>query len=214
MTLWNYRHSTGAPKSKWDHYFEAYELHLQKFRKTNVSLLEIGVSTGESLGLWRNYLGPFSHIVGVDIDESAVAHVQRGIDIRIGDQSDIGFLASVNEEFGPFDIIVDDGSYMMPHIVASFSYLYPRLSRNWVYVVEDLHTAYWQEFGGGLNSPGSFVNISKQFVDRLNADCSRGQVEPDFITKNTFSTSFYDSMVVYQRGRNRPRYCSGWASRQ
>lgn len=67
-------------------------------------------------------------------------------------------------------------------------------------MVEDLHTAYWDEFGGGLNKPESFVNISKGFIDRLNADHSRGALEADFITRQTFGISFYDSMIVFEKG--------------
>jgi len=66
--------------------------------------------------------------------------------------------------------------------------------------VEDLHTAYWEEFGGGLKKDDSFINISKHFIDRLNADHSRGAVEPDLITRHTFGISFYDSVVVFEKG--------------
>ena len=88
----------------------------------------------------------------------------------------------------------------MEHILASFQYLYPKLPKNGLYIVEDLHTAYWPEYGGGINNPNTFINISKNFIDNLNADHSRGAREPDFITRNTFSISFYDSVVVMERG--------------
>ena len=67
-------------------------------------------------------------------------------------------------------------------------------------MVEDLHTAYWDEFGGGASKPDTFINISKNFIDRLNADHSRGQVAPSFITRQTFGISFYDSVVVFDKG--------------
>src|SRR5213082_3475825 len=59
-------------------------------------------------------------------------------------------------------------------------------SKNGVYLVEDLHTAYWDEFGGGVSKPETFINLSKEYIDRLNADHSRGQVVPNFITRQTF----------------------------
>ena len=45
--------------------------------------------------------------------------------------------------------VLDDGSHQMHHIVATFNFLYQRLPKNGVYMVEDLHTAYWKEYGGG-----------------------------------------------------------------
>jgi hypothetical protein len=67
--------------------------------------------------------------------------------------------------------------------------------------VEDLHTAYWKEYGGDITDKNTFVNISKSFVDDLNAHHSRGVLKPNFITDNTFGISFYDSVIVYERGR-------------
>jgi len=42
--------------------------------------------------------------------------------------------------------------------------------------------------------------VSKRFIDQLNADHSRGQIEPTFITRQTFGISFYDSVVVFEKG--------------
>ena len=104
------------------------------------------------------------------------------------------------QEFGAPDVVLDDGSHQMRHILKSFNYLYPRMPKNGVYLVEDLHTAYWEEFGGGATSPDSFINVAKGFVDRLNADHSRGAIEADYITRQTLGISFYDSVVAFQKG--------------
>jgi len=88
----------------------------------------------------------------------------------------------------------------MDHIASTFEYLYPKVSKNGLYIVEDLHTAYWEEYGGGHEKSGTFINISKEFIDRLNADFSRGAIQPDFITRHTFGISFYDSVIVFERG--------------
>lgn len=150
--------------------------------------------------MWQRFFGPLATIVGIDINPDCAKHEELGIHVRIGDQSDPKFLDSIISEFGQPDIVVDDGSHMMNHITKSFQHLYPKLSKNGLYVVEDLHTAYWEEFGGGVHNDDSFINISKEFVDQLNADYSRGVIEPDFMTRNTFGISFYDSVVVFERG--------------
>ena len=40
---------------KWDHYFEIYDNHFSRFRRKNIVVLEIGVSHGGSLCMWKKY---------------------------------------------------------------------------------------------------------------------------------------------------------------
>jgi hypothetical protein len=150
--------------------------------------------------MWSRFFGPLTTVIGIDVNPACKQHESDGIHVRIGDQSDPKFLEEVINEFGVPDIVLDDGSHRMDHIFSSFQYLYPRLPKNGLYIVEDLHTAYWEEFGGGVEKPNTFINLSKNFVDKLNADHSRGAIQPDFITRNTFSICFYDSVVVMERG--------------
>jgi len=80
--------------------------------------------------------------------------------------------------------------------------LYPRTSPNGVYIVEDLHTAYWDEFGGGLKREGTFVELCKSLIDELNAYHTREQVRVSEFTKLTLSMHSYDCMAVFERGRH------------
>jgi len=123
------------------------------------------------------------------------------ISIRIGDQSDPKFLKQIIDEFGSPDVVLDDGSHMMSHISASFKFLYPRMSKSGVYMVEDLHTAYWDEFEGGLGRKGSFIEQANGLIDELNADHSRGAVPISEFSRTTVSMHFYDSVVAFERGR-------------
>ena len=94
----------------------------------------------------------------------------------------------------------------MSHIKASFDVLYPRVERNGAYLVEDLHTAYWEEYEGGLRRAGSFLEYCKGLLDELNADHTRGAVEPSAFTHSTHSMHFYDSMVVFEKGRHTDKH--------
>jgi hypothetical protein len=69
-------------------------------------------------------------------------------------------------------------------------------------MVEDLHTAYWPEFEGGLHRDESFIEQCKGLIDELNADHSRGALAPTAFTGSTLSMHFYDSVVVFERGRH------------
>jgi hypothetical protein len=201
MSLWqDFLTNDGKIIDKWVHYFPIYERHFDWYRNKSLTFLEIGVFKGGSLQMWQRYFGPFAKIVGIDIDERCLAHEAPGISVRIGDQKDHHFLQSVIDEFGVPDIVLDDGSHRMDDINATFEFFYPKMPKNGIYLVEDLHTAYWNEYGGGLDEPMSFMNRAKTFIDRLNADHSRGAVVPDFMTRGTFSINFYDSVIVFEKG--------------
>jgi hypothetical protein len=185
---------------KWVHYFPIYERHFSWYRNKSLTFLEIGVARGGSLPMWQRFFGPMAKIVGIDIDPKCQAHEVPGTFVRIGDQSDEKFLQSLIDEFGVPDVVLDDGSHQMDHIAKSFHFLYPKLPKNGVYMVEDLHTAYWEEYGGGATRPETFINAAKGFIDQLNADHSRAQITPDVITRQTYGISFYDSIVVLEKG--------------
>lgn len=201
MSLWqDFLTHDGQIAHKWVHYFAVYERHFERYRNHSVTLLEIGVGKGGSLELWQGYLGPLARIVGIDIEPACKACERPGIDVRIGSQSDVEFLARIIDEFGVPDIVIDDGSHRMDDIAATFAYLYPLLGKNATYLVEDLHTAYREEYGGGLERPGTFIEFTKQCIDRLNADHSRGAIAPDCFTRDTFGIHIYDSIVCFEKG--------------
>jgi cephalosporin hydroxylase len=207
MTLWSeFLTNQGRQIHKWTHYFPVYECHLSRFVNRTTTFVEIGVSTGGSLQLWKRYLGPFARIVGIDIDPACKAVEEEQISVRIGDQSDINFLQQIIDEFGSPDVLIDDGSHMMEHIRVSFEFLYPRMDKNGVYLVEDLHTAYWEEYGGGFKHSGSFIEKCKSLIDEFNADHSRGTVPVSTFSKITHSIHFYDSVAVFERGQHIKKY--------
>jgi cephalosporin hydroxylase len=201
MNLWHdFKTNQGKAVGKWLHYFPIYERHFSAFHNKTVTVIEIGVHLGGSLQMWRRFFGPLATIVGIDINPECLNHQEEGVHVRIGDQSDEGFLQSVLDEFGKPDVVLDDGSHQTTHLLKTFLFLYPKLTKNGIYLVEDMHTAYWDEYGGGVGKPETFINVSKQFVDNLNADHARGALIPDFITRHTFGICFYDSVVVFERG--------------
>jgi hypothetical protein len=201
MSLWqDFQTNDDFTMLKWHHYFPIYEKHFSPWRNKTVTVLEIGIFKGGSLGMWRRFFGPLSTIIGIDIDPSCKQYQADGVHVRIGDQSDQSFLQSIIDEFGVIDVVIDDGSHHMDHVGKTFQFLYPLVSKNGHYVIEDLHTAYFEEYGGGINSDKSFINYSKKLIDDLNADHSRGAIEPNQFTRNTFGMSFYDSVIVFERG--------------
>jgi len=176
------------------HYFPIYEKHFSRFINQSVVFWEIGVWKGGSLQLWKQYFGPFVTIVGIDINPKCKKAEEDQIHVRIGDQSDVIFLQSILDEFGPPDVILDDGSHVMEHVCKTWDYMYDKMNENGVYFVEDLHTAYVGEFGGGLKREGTFIERCKSLVENLHT-------RKNPFAEATYSISFYDSVVVFEKRR-------------
>jgi len=198
MSLWaEFLSHQGRGVTKWKPYFHAYERHLQKFVDQSVLLIEIGVFDGGSLQLWKKFLGPFARIVGIDISDEFKFEEDQ-ITVRVGSQSDGGFLQSILDEFGQPDVVIDDGSHKSEDQISSFRYLYPRLSKDGVYFIEDLHVPYWDKQAGKVEPLGNTIDVCKSMIDELHGRYIEGR-RTEF-TDTTRSICFYDSVVVFERG--------------
>ena len=192
--------NTGKKITKWTHYFPVYEKHFKPLTDKPIKILEIGILNGGSLQMWRKYFHPDSVIVGIDINPDCKVHEEDGVHVRIGDQSDPEFLQSLIDEFGKFDLVIDDGSHQVSHVNKTFQFLYPKIQNTGIYLIEDTHAAYWSSHGGSMDNPETINNVSKSMVDKINAEHTHGQIKPDFFTYETKCMSVYDSIVVFERG--------------
>jgi hypothetical protein len=199
---------------KWPHYLPIYESALDTTRP--IRMLEIGVFHGGSLTMWRRYLHPESVIVGIDIDAECrrFDDPANDVHVRIGSQADPDFLQAVVDEFGPFDVILDDGSHMTSHMVESFQHLFDGgLVEGGVYLAEDVHTNYWRSY---RDTKSSFVDFVGALIDAMHAHYHHAQGEPKFrvggperlpsievprITPVLSGIEIHDSIVVVRKAR-------------
>ena len=192
---------------KWIHYFDVYDRHFARFRNKEIVILEIGVSHGGSLQMWKSYFGPDAKIYGIDINPSCKALEEENIQIFIGSQSDKKFLKEVKAKIPPIDILIDDGGHTMEQQIVSFEVLFDHVRNDGVYLCEDLHTSYWPKFGGGYKREGSFIEYSKNFIDQLNAYHSKQRgLKVNKFTKNVDSIHYYDSILVLEKKQRRKPY--------
>lgn len=191
----------GRVLDKWVHYFPIYHRHLERYRRTPVRVLEIGVYRGGGLDLWRRYLGPQARLVGLDIDEAAVRAVDGKYPVVLADQEDPEVLRKLEREYGPFDVVIDDGGHTMGQQIASADTLFPLLNDGGTYIVEDTHTSYWSTFGGGLHDPGSFVEWTKHRVDDLHSRHHVGIDRRSVWATDLDGVHIYDSVVVLSKQR-------------
>lgn len=198
----------GRLAHKWMHYFEPYQQHFGRYRGGFVGedghlrplrVLEVGVSHGGSLQLWRKYFGQQAVIFGIDIDKRCAAVDDSDLEVRVGSQTDRGFLASVVDEMGGVDIIIDDGSHVGEATAVAFSVLFPLLSEGGIYVVEDLHSAYLALYGPRRKN---FIEFSKDIIDGMHAWYYLSPPKKATFAKTQVSAMHvYDSMVFLEKRR-------------
>jgi hypothetical protein len=199
-----YLNNSSKRLHKWIHYFNIYERHFSRFRNTSPVMLEIGVFGGGSLEMWKEYLGAGAQILGLDINPECKKHEQASIEVFIGSQDDPAVIQRILKKYPRIDIVLDDGSHINNHMISSFELLYEQIQPNGVYMVEDAHTCYWEQYGGGLRRPGSFIEYTKNKIDDLNAVHlntvhSRDSLPVSSFTRITDCIAVYDSVVVFEK---------------
>lgn len=191
--------NTGRGIYKFPHYFAIYERHFGKFVGKDMSILEIGVKEGGSLLMWKKYFGEKAKIYGIDQNDGS--HVDdEQIKTFMGLQQDPEFLAKVKEEVGSLDIVIDDGSHVPKHQIASFEALFPILNEGGIYLIEDMNESYAEHQGYGWKHPDSCFEYFKDHVDMIqtfyNAD------RPDIAKDNSklfYFVAFYYNMIVIEK---------------
>ena len=183
---------------KWNHYFEIYDRHLKHLQGKKINILEIGVSHGGSLQMWEYYFKGNATIYAVDINPECKKLESENIKIFIGSQEDESFLKSLKNLVPKIDVLIDDGGHTMKQQVTTFNQLFDHVADDGIYICEDLHTSYWKHFGGGYKKRRSFIEYSKNFIDKLHA-WHTPKVSIDNITTGTHSLHYYDSILVIEK---------------
>jgi len=160
----------GTDKSSEIHnYCEKYQKYFPFDRLEPIKILEIGVWDGKSLLTWKDYY-PNSTIVGIDITTECVHYTDKfkNIWVEIGSQNDAKFLSDVVKKWGPFDMILDDGSHQNNDVIFSFTHLIDYVKTGGIYVVEDVCCSYWEDYGGGYKKENTMVEFFKNLIDHVN----------------------------------------------
>lgn len=183
---------------KWEHHFPIYDSYFETKQDQPLKLLEIGVAWGGSLFTWQRYF-PQAKIIGIDTNPDCKKFEGDNIKVCIGDQADVDFLKKVNEENGPFDIVIDDGGHMMNQQLASFKTLFPLLKNGGYYVIEDYHTSFVEKYQDGGEKTLDFL---KNLINSLNFWAIEDR-KPGYFSLNVSYIGFYNSIVFIKKGKNR-----------
>ena len=123
---------------KWLHYFDVYHRHLSKFMGRHVTVVEVGVYSGGSLRMWREYFGADCRVHGVDIQSECKAYEDSYITIHIGDQADREFWKRFRELVPEVHVLIDDGGHLAEQQMVTLEEMLPTLKPGGVYICEDV----------------------------------------------------------------------------
>lgn len=179
---------------KYSSFFASYEhLFSEKVGK-KITFVEIGVLSGGSLFMWRDYFGPQARIIGVDLNPEAKKWEKDGFEIFIGDQSDEKFWGDFIVNVGGIDIILDDGGHTYDQQIITTECLLQAMNDEGIIVIEDIQTSYLKGFG---QQKFSFINYCKKKVDQINFRSSVIE-QTHKMEKRFWSIEFLDGMVAFR----------------
>jgi cephalosporin hydroxylase len=133
-----------------------YERIFSAFRENAVRVLEIGVADGGSCELWSDFFAhPDTRVIGLDLvlpDVPGNQNTSSRIVLRKCDQNDSASLRAIASQYGPFDIVIDDGSHRFAQTRNCFRQLFEFVREGGYYVIEDWGVGYLphlqRRFGG------------------------------------------------------------------
>ena len=180
---------------KWESYFNVYEKIFEKFKGQKITFVEVGVSAGGSLQMWRDFFGNNARIIGIDLNPEAKILEQDGFEIFIGNQSDPKFWKKFYNEIGMIDILLDDGGHKNIQQINTVHNSIENINDGGLIVIEDTHTSYLKEFKNP--SYFSFINFCNKVIENIHRRCDRVKKKINSYSKKVHSLSFYESIVVF-----------------
>ena len=147
-------------------YTPEYHQLLKDKRHIIKNVLEIGIGNiplmrcltnasykpGASLRMWNDYF-PTANIFGCDILTDVLFNEDRIVTFQAdqgNEQSLNKLLTSIGSDL---DLIIDDGSHIQEHMVMSFKTLWKKVSSDGMYIIENIHTSFFDRI----------VNLNSEF---------------------------------------------------
>ena len=189
---------TGKVSDKWESYLPFYDTLLAPIRDNKLNLLEIGVQNGGSLETWSKYFENAENIIGCDIDENCnlLKYDDPRVKVIVGDANNANTFNKISESCSGYDLIIDDGSHKNYDIITSFLLYFPMLRSNGIYIVEDSHTLYMNEWGGGILNESSAYAFFKKVVDIINLEFWSKELRIDIYFRNFFPLGEFPAFLA------------------
>lgn len=114
-----------------------YEEYFLPYQKKSISLLEVGISLGASLKLWKEYFSNAKTIIGIDNRPEVICEQFRNID-GVTYYFEDAYSENMISKLPKFDIIIDDADHCVESQIKAIQLYLPLLKRGGLYVVEDI----------------------------------------------------------------------------
>ena len=174
---------------------EVYGKYLAKRKETAKNVLEIGIYSGGSVLLWRDYF-PNATIYGMDIKNCRAIEGQDRIVQMVGDAYSDGM---VNRVRGiKFDVIIDDGPHTLDSMTHYFNKYLSLLNEGGIFILEDIPNPEWIPHLKDL-IPEKFKNKTQMF-DLRDVTKQRLDKEPPQPRKNGRKTVWDDLIILIETG--------------
>jgi hypothetical protein len=198
-----YARHQGKVTTKWDSYLDVYEECFRPLKKQPIDLLEIGIQNGGSLDIWSKYFPSASTLTGCDINPRCelLRYEDPRVQVIVGNVNELQTLDRILSRSKQFDIIIDDGSHRSHDVLTSFLSYFPLLKPGGLYLVEDMHCAYWEPYGGGIfndRSPAAFFRHMMDAINRdhFKKDITAGKLFQSFLPSDQFDRFLENNPVL------------------
>lgn len=183
-----------------------YDEYLSSLRSKRINFLEIGVggyadpnAGGASLRMWNEYF-PQGQIFALDFYDKT-PHAQDRIRVYRGSQEDRVLLESIASDMGRIDVVLDDGSHVSSHVITSFCVLFPLLALGGLYIVEDIGTSYWPDYGGSedFGNPQTSMSFFKRLADGIQHPHFKHPFTPEYPDVHAEYVHFFRNIIIVKK---------------
>lgn len=190
-------------------YLDTYESYLKEWKDKRIALIEIGVGGyeypdrgGESLRMWYEYF-PHAKLTGIDLYEKHGIMNDR-TEFYQGSQTNKHLLKTIlsRNEDAERRVVIDDASHNNRLTIETFNIIFPLLKSSDLYIVEDVHTSYWdnKEYDGSEKpgDKGTTMQFFSFLTHQLNGEHLKLEYQNQYARMIEF-IHFYKEMIVIKR---------------
>ena len=145
-------------------YGETYDNLFEKYKRdSKISILEVGVHHGNSLGAWKESF-PNAFVCGIDmVDNRYPQYKKDELHFILGDIKDINIKSHPYISNKTFDVMIDDGSHYLPDVIFFIKNYIDLLSDDGCMIIEDVQNPKeWEDMINAIISP-DYQMILKDF---------------------------------------------------
>jgi hypothetical protein len=187
-------------KSQDTNYCEVYDRYFSPIRTTASDILELGVSGGSSLRMWRLYFEA-ARIWGVDVNPASAAQAADRTSVITCSQDDRDTLHNILLPQVPngFDVIIDDASHITELTLSAFSILSPAVKPGGFYCIEDSLSFYDNDIKAeSVRGSWPGMQYNRENINWINSRKDMNYFLNDVIHGIDFDKSIWEYLHIYQ----------------